>query len=1015
MAIIVASLFLPYKPQFEVRATTEEAAELVDNGLAKVDSADTQGRSNSLPANGEAGEHMGTQPEVKARITSEQFLENLTASANMGPPPQPTISQSSFKNRDSADDFFAHADIEDAPVGDGASRLAQEKDFLNAPENPLFASTAVTSTGGNATRSRTASINSTVVTPISRSLPEVGSAVVDVAKIRKSYEQQQSAFPSIQMTQGNIHSQTVMHSGLSSHINNRATSPVTNQASHFGISDILRESDEDETDYESDLETEPNTRYNVPQFGGYSTRAKGNSQYLTNSQMLFGKLPWSIVPTNKGNLSLIKAINTAVAEGTITDKVTWLGTIGIPTDEIPDDISDKIIKKLHEEYNSAAVITDDLTFKGAYKNFSKQILWPTMHYQIPDNPNSKAFEDHSWHYYQKLNQRFAEQIIKVYKDGDTVWINDYHLMLVPNLVREKIPSAKIGFFLHVSFPSSEVFRCLAQRENILQGILGSNFVGFQTKEYARHFLQTCNILLAADVSVDEIKYNGKSVTVGYTPVGIDIFNLSAELKNDQVLQWKKLIHEKWKGKKLIVSRDQFDPIRGLHKKMLAYERFLRENPSYIHKVILLQICIGKNKDSDLERQIMKVVDRINALSSNLSSTPPVVFIHQELDFVQFLALSSEADVFLVSPLREGLNLTSHEFIACSYEKKAPLLLSEFTGSLSVLRSGAILVNPWDVIRVAKKIKYALEMPYIDKVRNWKMLMKNIINHDSDNWVQCTLQNINNAYNQSVENSSVCGIVAEKVYSDYKMSKNHLFILKISEHPTDKMIVTLRELHANNVVFVMSSFSKNTCERLYARVANLGLIAENGAYVRVGDKWYDIVGEVSWKDEILKILDSKVERLPGSYYKVGDSMVRFHTENAEDQDRVGSVIGEAIAHINTLYDEEDVHAYVHKSILFVQQNGLANSALDFILKYYNGSMSSTSSSMAKRFFDFAFISGSSSPPMESLFKCIKVKSNGNELKVGHTVVYGDLESTNANSHIGGSNELFAILDGIMNIE
>ncbi|AJS79165.1 Tps3p [Saccharomyces cerevisiae YJM1208] len=1048
MTIIVASLFLPYTPQFEADVTNSDTAKLVESSMIKVDcnnqelSNNKQERSSSVTS--ASSHYIGLPQEAQINgeplqranvgspatgvnyhnememLSSEQFLEELTANAthaaNSGiPPANNPVSSGSTAQRPSVEEFFSAPSARVCSPSQEASASSISASRSSAHHNDLSSSLMKNpnlSFDSHPPRVRSSS-KSAVITPVSKSVPDVDPAVVDVAKVREEF-QQQASLPSMKRVSGS----TAGDSSIASSSSNLRYSQQ--------FQDNFIEDTDSEDDIDSDLETDATKKYNVPKFGGYSNNAKLRASLMRNSYELFKHLPWTIVDSDKGNGSLKNAVNIAVAEKTVKEPVSWVGTMGIPTDELPHEVCHKISKKLEQDFSSFPVVTDDITFKGAYKNYAKQILWPTLHYQIPDNPNSKAFEDHSWDYYQKVNQKFSDRIVSVYKPGDTIWIHDYHLMLVPQMVREKLPKAKIGFFLHVSFPSSEVFRCLANRERILEGIIGANFVGFQTKEYKRHFLQTCNRLLAADVSNDEVKYHCNIVSVMYAPIGIDYYHLTSQLRNGSVLEWRQLIKERWRNKKLIVCRDQFDRIRGLQKKMLAYERFLIENPEYIEKVVLIQICIGKSSDPEYERQIMVVVDRINSLSSNISISQPVVFLHQDLDFAQYLALNCEADVFLVDALREGMNLTCHEFIVSSFEKNAPLLLSEFTGSSSVLKEGAVLINPWDINHVAQSIKRSLEMSPEEKRRRWKKLFKSVIEHDSDNWITKCFEYINNAWESNQETSTVFNLAPEKFCADYKASKKHLFIFKISEPPTSRMLSLLSELSSNNIVYVLSSFTKNTFEGLYNGVLNIGLIAENGAYVRVNGSWYNIVEELDWMKEVAKIFDEKVERLPGSYYKIADSMIRFHTENAEDQDRVPTVIGEAITHINTLFDDRDIHAYVHKDIVFVQQTGLALAAAEFLMKFYNSgvsptdnsriSLSRTSSSMSvgnnKKHFqnqvDFVCVSGSTSPIIEPLFKLVKQEVEKNNLKFGYTILYGSSRSTYAKEHINGVNELFTIL-------
>ena len=1064
MTLIVASLFLPYAPQFEVNATKDEAADLAESNLVKVlpenDSKLRKKRTSSVHSNIPFSANHSTTSltdsqntdDIKSPVppqlgsetvttvstansekhdsnnnvgtmTSDQFLENLTANATAAAPslnpnsggnsimnPDSTVNPLGVPDRDSDEDFFANDADSIIDGNDDGPSMASLSPFptdntgdpiMNLANKPVVYSSvgASHSAGNNST--------GTIITPKSRSVPDYDSAVVNVSKIKEKHQEMYNALPSMKRT-----------SFSNSQANNK--SEVGDLLNHFpnGLPKAIDEGSQSDSDEDSDLETDSNELYVVPKFGGYSSLSKAKIN-LRHSHELFSQIPWKIVPSQKGNGAMKNAISIASAEKTIHDPVMWVGTVGIPTDEIPTDISKKITDELQQKYSSTAVITDDITFKGAYKNFCKQILWPTLHYIIPDNPNSKAFEDHSWNYYQHLNQQFADRIVETYKEGDTIWVQDYHLMLVPAMIRKKLPKAKIGFFLHVSFPSSEVFRVFAHREEILEGIIGANSVGFQNKEYARHFLQTANRLIMADVSPEELKYNGNIVSITHTPVGIDFFTMNNELENENVRKWRQMIRRRWHGKKLIVCRDQFDTIRGIDRKMLAYERFLNENPEYIDKIVLIQICLSKYESVELERQVMVIVDRINSLSSNISSSQPVVILHQEIDYPQYLALSAEADLFLISSLREGMNLTCHEFVVCSEDKNAPLLLSEFTGSASVLKEGSILINPWDTNQMATSIKRALDMSYDEKRRNWKKVMKSVINNDSDNWVSASLGCINSAWDFNEERSTVFNLSESALSADYKRTRNHLFIFKISDPPNSRTLAMLTELGSKNTVFVLSHLSKATVESLYSRVLNIGLIVENGAYVRIDGVWHNIVQHIDWIKEVVKILDDKIERLPGSYYKIADSMVRFHTENVEDRDRIAGVVGEAITHINTLYDKKGIHAHVYKNIVFVQEIGLSIKALRFIFRYYNNSSNVNKSPMKTiggvggnpGEIEFACITGSSSPIIEPLFKQINDKVSTGTLRVGYSIVYGDPTSTYAKEHVNGLNELFTLITAV----
>lgn len=312
---------------------------------------------------------------------------------------------------------------------------------------------------------------------------------------------------------------------------------------------------------------------------------------------------WSIQLAEQGNPAIRNAIHAVERSGLVKEK-TWVGrfqdclqhesnivqvgTLGMPTDALDEARKFDIEDKLENEYDSLTVFPTDSDFDGHYSHYCKTILWPVFHYQIPDHPKSKAYEDHSWVYYVKINQAFADRIVKSWKRGDVVWIHDYHLLLVPNMVRKKIPDAQIGFFLHVAFPSSEVFRCLAVRKELLEGMLGANLVGFQTQEYCNHFLQTCNRLLCAEATTDGIQLEDRYVSVATFPTGVDLFLLNQRRQEPEVIEWIQRIRTKYADKWLIVARDKLDHIRGVRQKLLAYELFLNKNPHLKEKVSQLK-------------------------------------------------------------------------------------------------------------------------------------------------------------------------------------------------------------------------------------------------------------------------------------------------------------------------------------------------------------------------------------------------------------------------------------------
>ncbi len=297
----------------------------------------------------------------------------------------------------------------------------------------------------------------------------------------------------------------------------------------------------------------------------------------------FASNEWTIEPAVQGNGGLANAIRAARAEGNLGE-IIWVGFLGFPTDTLDEARKDEIHEKLESEYDALTVYVSDSDFDGHYAHYCKTILWPVFHYQIPDHPKSKAYEDHSWVYYVNLNQAVADKVTKSYKRGDIIWVHDYHLLLVPAMIRKKLPDAQIGFFLHTAFPSSEVFRCLSVRKELLEGMLGANLVAFQTREYAQHFLQTCSRLLIVEATNDGVQLESRFVNVNWLPMGIDPKGLALAREERGVLDWIKTIEERYSGKRLIVARDKLDNVRGVRQKLLAFELFLNKKPEWRDKV-----------------------------------------------------------------------------------------------------------------------------------------------------------------------------------------------------------------------------------------------------------------------------------------------------------------------------------------------------------------------------------------------------------------------------------------------
>lgn len=709
-------------------------------------------------------------------------------------------------------------------------------------------------------------------------------------------------------------------------------------------------------------------------YGGFS---RSNLELsILNRDNVFSHAPWQIERAEKGNGSLVNAVDLASECGSIHNS-RWVGAMSLPCDAVPTNVLDDISEKLKDEYSCDAVFIDDETFQGHYNSFCKQILWPTLHYQIPDDPKSKAFEEHLYNYYKKVNQMVADKIVEAYKRENNhkspkdpqnmIWIHDYHLFLVPSMVRDQLPEAQIGFFLHVSFPSSEVFRCLAQRESLLKGVLGADCVTFQTEEYVRHFLQTSSRLLLADFNDFGIVFNGKYTKVNTIPVGIDVPSLQKIVDSHEVQEWQKMIRERWRNQTLLVSRDKLDKLRGVKQKLLAYENYLRKNPSKVENTVMIQIFIGLQDDDDYETEVMEIISRINSLPTNIYTAQPVVVLRHDIDFDQYIALLTEADTFIVSSMREGLNVTCHEFIVASHEKKAPLIISEFTGSSHLLDcegKGALLVNPWDTRTFGDKIERAMNMEQGEKEERWKKCFEVVETHNSISWVKSCIESINEAWIFNQEKSSVTTKpFTSEVFSKFMDTTDdkRLFVINVDDPSLNfdrqggktalslsRVGIILNTLTGNpkNIVLFASIMSRDEMELLFNNVGKAGLIAEFGGYIKLPGKshWISVFDDQQigvWTPQVAQVFRAKAERLPGSKTIVSDCTVRLvaNTALVHDPKRSADVMGECIQYVNDAFGEsEELHATIVDGSVVVQQKNLSIRAIHFLISYYSSDIS-----------------------------------------------------------------------------
>ena len=613
--------------------------------------------------------------------------------------------------------------------------------------------------------------------------------------------------------------------------------------------------------------------------------------------MISNRLPVSVSKEN-GELafhSSVGGVATGIASLEEPKERLWMGWPGLSNEQINKKEADKIKKELKSR-GCIPLFLSDQEIEEFYAGFSNKTIWPLFHYFS----TKSSFTEGYWNTYKQVNQAFCDEIIKHIKPDDQIWIHDYQLMLLPGMLREKMPDADIGFFLHIPFPTFELIRHLPWRYEILEGILGADLVGFHEYDYVRHFLSSVYRIAGHEHHLSELVVGDRLVRVDAFPMGIDYtkFSQSGQLPEVKA-QINNFINEK--ELKLIISVDRLDYTKGILERLNAYNSFLLENPEYHEKVSLMIIAVPSRTKvddyADLRDQIEVTVGRINGQFSTVNWTP-IQYLYRSLPFDQLAALYNIADIALITPLRDGMNLVAKEFVACQEQRdhQGVLILSEMAGAASELGE-SIVINPFDHGKLVNAIKDALEMPDKERSRRNKLMQKRLSRYTVGHWAEDflkRLKEIKNKQEYSVTRRFIRKHRTEAVLS-YATAKKRLLLFdydgtlvpffKLPEQafPDDELLAILEKLTSDerNQVVIISGRDKDTLDKWVGHLP-LALVVEHGAYIRKEDgSWETTVApENDWKDMVRPVLELYVDRTPGSFIEEKVYSLVWHCRKSE---------------------------------------------------------------------------------------------------------------------------------------
>ncbi|MGH7461397.1 MAG: alpha,alpha-trehalose-phosphate synthase (UDP-forming), partial [Longimicrobiales bacterium] len=365
-----------------------------------------------------------------------------------------------------------------------------------------------------------------------------------------------------------------------------------------------------------------------------------------------------------------------------------------------------------------------------YQQYCNSVLWPVLHGWA----DQSLPEPEDWTTYREINERYAAHVLRHVRPDDCVWVHDYHLMLVPQLVRAQRPDARIAFFLHTPFPRPEIFAAIPQSQVLLEGALGADTIGFHTSEYAQNFLDAVQAQLELPTEIDGLQLGARRVAVRAGPMGIDATSFSRRATDPDILLEVDRIRVN-AGMALLLGVDRLDYTKGIPQRLLGFERLLELHPRLRGRVTLTQIAVPSREQvgayRDLREHVESLVERING-SYGRPGWTPVNYLYGTVDPDTLVALYRAADVMLVTSLRDGLNLVAKEFVASRADGDGVLVLSEFAGAATELAS-ALLVNPNRVGQLADVYHQALTMPRAERRSRMRSLREAVESNNVFQW------------------------------------------------------------------------------------------------------------------------------------------------------------------------------------------------------------------------------------------------------------------------------------------
>jgi trehalose 6-phosphate synthase/phosphatase len=567
----------------------------------------------------------------------------------------------------------------------------------------------------------------------------------------------------------------------------------------------------------------------------------------------------------------------------------WIGWPGIHAED--ETQRAKIIAKMDSVYHP--VFLDQKEIDLYYKGFSNETIWPLFHYFM----KYTQYKNEYWDAYLEVNKKFCDEVVKVAEEGDIIWVHDYHLMLLPNMLRERLNNKNpIGFFLHIPFVSYELFRTLPWRKQLLQGLLGADLVGFHTFEYMRHFVDTTYRVLGTESRLGAINMDGRLSYADTFPMGINFNKFNKASASEEVIGQLNFFKEKFGNVKLVLSVDRLDYTKGIIHRLKAFDTLLTNHPELKGTISLIMLTVPSRDNvteyKHLKEEVDEMVGNINGKYSSLTWTA-VHYLYRSVSFEQLVALYNLADIGLVTPLRDGMNLVAKEYVASKNHGSGVLILSEMAGSAIELE-GALRINPNDQNAMANALYTALHMNTVEQEQRLKKMQQQVRIHSVEKWGKDFTDELTAIYEQARKNEKVIinGKETAEICAAFTEAEDRLIILDYDgtlapfnnnpydSKPSPELKTLLGELSKHATVVLLSGRDHFTMEEWFSDYG-VELIAEHGVWHKEEGKWKQVRDlSNAWKSELYTVLESFVEKTPGASIEEKPFSLVFHYRRSD---------------------------------------------------------------------------------------------------------------------------------------